>query len=243
MSFQDGSIYNSDIIENTKFNQDEFVYGDVDTRNKCSGHNLKINLKDHNQQQSQKESSPNLPVQIEELQEEIVHLRAQIALLKTELVCRDKPIEEDCLDFDSVKEDAKEEFVNFDLLKKEEINCISINSKHSNITNEVQQQSEQTDFSKVTTAQCRKTNNIICSPSKHSIPTDRVLVGNNCKNATEQPVSKIAERVKLRKTMENNWLTGTDLTSSQVKILSLLNIFLVTKYILGNVSDTNNGNR
>jgi hypothetical protein len=217
LSFQDGSIYNSDIIESSKCNQDDFVFGDLERQNKCSGHNLKIPLKDL-QQGSHKQSSPSLLIQVEELQEEIVHLRAQIALLKTELVCRDKHNEDDT---ESIKEDAREECASIDLLKNDERNGILANTSdlcdQNDITNEVQPQTDQSDFFKVTTAQCRKTSNVICSPTMHSMPSDRVLVGNNCKNAAEQPVSKIAERVKLRKTMENNWLSGSDLTSSQIQ--------------------------
>lgn len=167
---------------------------------------------------------PNFPSQIEALQEEILHLKAQIALLQTELACRDQQNEEeeeqDPTSFEEIEEEEQQE-------ETAEIHTPSKNEDNENdksihtseeFCDPVESQ-QINEFSKITTAQCIKTNNVICSPTKHSLPTKRPLVvGNNYRttNIFEQPITKVAERVKLKRTMEDNFITGTDLTSSAV---------------------------
>jgi hypothetical protein len=156
-------------------------------------------------------SKPNHPSQLQALQEEILQLKAQIALLQTELSCRDQQNDQEPTSFEEIdEEDPQDETAEAHTPSKEnEDFCEPIEILES----------QPNEFSKITTAQCIKTNNVICSPTKHSLPTNRaVVVGNNYKagNIFEQPVTKVAERVKLKRTMEDNFITGTDLTSSGI---------------------------
>lgn len=66
------------------------------------------------------------------------------------------------------------------------------------------------------TAQCRKTQSVLISPSKHSHGTARNNSMSKKSNTFELPVTKVAERVKLKRTMEDNYLAGNDLTTSGV---------------------------
>lgn len=192
--------------------------------------------------QSHKQSSPsslptpNYSSQIQGLQEEILHLRAQIALLQSELSSY-VPKE-----YNEHINDEEEEFVEYEEGEEEETQENNEIMK-SSITNQKTEDNENdksiytseeqgetveiealqlsSEFTKITTAQCRKTNNVVCSPSKHSLPTSRpAALGNSYKTTNahtfEQPIAKIAERVKLKRTMEDNFIAGNELTSSGV---------------------------
>lgn len=193
-------------------------------------------------QQSHKQSSPsslptpNYSSQIQGLQEEILHLRAQISLLQSELSSYTPKYNE------QANED--EEYIEYEEAEGEEIQEGNENIKTSIISKKTEdnendksiynsedqcetleiealQLQQPTEFTKITTAKFQKTNNVVCSPSKHSHTSRPVILGNSYKtsNTFEQPIAKIAERVKLKRTMEDNFIAGNELTSSGVSIL------------------------
>lgn len=170
----------------------------------------------HHQNQPPK-SSPSLPTpnyssQIQCMQEEILHLRSEIALLQSELACRDythgKVTEDECDDQNCTdckneeNENDKSNYTSDDLCETADIFDV------------VQQQQPvpSEEFARLSITQCRKATSpgqtqMRCSSFKPST------------NTFEMPVPKIAERVKLKRTMEDNHhhITGNELTSKDVR--------------------------
>lgn len=251
MSFQEGSVYNSD-IDTTNYDREsethELEVKPIPEMEK-SGYTQqsgtttdppKLLLQSHKQSSPSSLPTPNFSSQIQGLQEEILHLKGQIALLQSELSSYTPK-------FNDLANEGEAEYVEY-VQEEEEIqenndqiqSSIDIENTKDNdksvCTSEGQcetveiealqlQQQQTSEFTKITTAQCRKTNNVVCSPSKHSLPTSRpTILGSNYKtsNTFEQPVAKIAERVKLKRTMEDNFIAGNELTGSGVCVYLLI---------------------
>lgn len=172
---------------------------------------------EHHQQQQK--SSPSLPTpnyssQIQCMQEEILHLRAQIALLQSELACRDytneKVTEDECDDQNCTdcknEENDKSNYTSDDLCETADIFDVVQQQQQQQPTN----QDQFNEFARLSISQCQQKGN---SPKQTQLR-------NNFKpsaNSFEPPVSKVAERVKLKRTMEeNHHITGNELTSKDV---------------------------
>lgn len=172
----------------------------------------------HHQHHQQK-SSPSLPTpnyssQIQCMQEEILHLRAQIALLQSELACRDythgKVTEDECEDQNCTdckneeNENDKSNYTSDDLCETADIFDVVQQQQPPPVT------SPHDEFARLSITQCRKATSpgqthMRCSSFKPSM------------NNFEMPIPKVAERVKLKRTMEDNHhITGNELTSKDV---------------------------
>lgn len=188
-----------------------------DVEQKVKAHILEQDLEqekyyEHHHQVQQK-SSPSLPTpnyssQIQCMQEEILHLRAQIALLQSELACRDytneKVTEDECDDQNCTdcknEENDKSNYTSDDLCETADI---------FDVVQQQQQPSQEqlNEFSRLSISR------------KATSPKQTELRQNNFKpsNNFEPPVSKIAERVKLKRTLEGEYhITGSELTSKDV---------------------------
>lgn len=171
---------------------------------------------------NQQKSSPSLPTpnyssQIQCMQEEILHLRSQIALLQSELACRDythgKVTEDECEDQNCTdcknedNENDKSNYTSDDLCETADIFDVVQQQQPASTASAQDQFNE---FSRLSISQCRK------APS----PKQTQLRSNNFKaspNSFEMPIPKVAERVKLKRTMEDHQhITGNELTSKDV---------------------------
>lgn len=201
-------MYNSE-MENANYDHNE----ESDVEQKVKAHIIEQD-KTYDHHQHPQKSSPSLPTpnyssQIQCMQEEILHLRAQIALLQSELACRDytneKVTEEGCDDQNCTdcknEENDKSNYTSDDLCETADIFDV------------VQQQQQQlplqeplNEFSRLSISQCRK------DPS----PKSTQQRNNSFKplNTFEPPVSKVAERVKLKRTMEEG--SHHELTTKEV---------------------------
>jgi ribosomal protein L16 Arg81 hydroxylase len=157
----------------------------------------------HHQKSSPSLPTPNYSSQINCMQEEILHLRAQIALLQSELACRDytheKVTEEECDDQNCTdckneeNENDKSNYTSDDLCETADIFDVAQQQQQPASTASAYDQLN--DFSRLSISQCRATT-----------------------KSKEMPVPKVAERVKLKRTMEDNQchITGNELTSKDV---------------------------
>lgn len=175
--------------------------------------------KQHHQHQQQK-SSPSLPTpnyssQIQCMQEEILHLRAQIALLQSELACRDythgKVTEDECDDQNCTdckneeNENDKSNYTSDDLCETADIFDVVQQQQPASAHEQLN------EFSRLSISQCRKAST---SPKQTQM---RCSSFKPSSNNFEMPVSKVAERVKLKRTMEDNHhIMGNELTSKDV---------------------------
>lgn len=179
MSFQEGSIYNSDIEG-------------VD-----AGHNAAHDNFDDGPDalNSTKSTSPcSLPpmqmshIQIESLQEEILHLRAQVALLQSQLATHvgGGDIQVPSLGLNKTNREGDNE---------------SIHDNKSNYTSD--DLCETADIFDVE------------NDKKVEVKESRKKTGEG-KHVDQAPVSKVAERVKLRRTTDENCITGSDIVQNEV---------------------------
>lgn len=183
----------------------------------------------YEQHQPQQKSSPSLPTpnyssQIQCMQEEILHLRAQIALLQSELACRDytheKVTEDDCDDQNCTdckneeNENDKSNYTSDDLCETADIFDV-VQQQQPPATSTLSAQDHLNEFSRLSISQCRNTS--ATSPKQ-------TQVRSKPSPSFEMPVPKIAERVKLKRTMEDNHhhITGNELTSKDVSLTGKL---------------------
>lgn len=211
-------------METANYDQNE----DSDVEHKVKAHileqdlqNQKIYFDQHHYQQQQQKSSPSLPTpnyssQIQCMQEEILHLRAQIALLQSELACRDythEKVTDECEDQNCTdckneeNENDKSNYTSDDLCETADIFDVVQQQQPPSAASAQDQLNE---FSRLSISQCRKTNNI--SPKQTQLRSFKPAV-----NSFEMPVAKVAERVKLKRTMEDHHITGNELTSKDVR--------------------------
>lgn len=220
MSFQEGSIYNSE-METANYDQNE----ESDIEQKVKAHLIDQDLQnpkifyDHHHNQQQK-SSPSLPTpnyssQIQCMQEEILHLRSQIALLQSELACRDythgKVTEDECDDQNCTdcknedNENDKSNYTSDDLCETADIFDVVQQQQPASAASAQEQLNE---LSRLSISQCRKAT----SPKQTQLRSGGFKP---MTNSFELPVTKVAERVKLKRTMEDH-IMGSELTSKDV---------------------------
>lgn len=226
LSFQEGSVYNSE-METANYDQNE----ESDVEQKVKAHileqdlqNQKIYYEQHHQTQQQK-SSPSLPTpnyssQIQCMQEEILHLRAQIALLQSELACRDythEKVTEDCEDQNCTdckneeNENDKSNYTSDDLCETADIFDVVQQQQPASSASAQEQLNE---LSRLSISQCRKTT----SPKQTQMRSNSSNFKPSANNF-EMPIPRVAERVKLKRTMEDNHhITGSELTSKDVSL-------------------------
>ena len=181
-----------------------------------------------------KQSSPSLPTpnyssQIQGLQEEILHLRAQIALLQSELACRDHSHEKISGDYhddqncDNCKneenENDKSNYTSDDLCETADIfDIVQQQPPHQQPTHD-----QLNEFSRLTIAQCRKTSNLIVASPKSTQLRSTSSFKQPTTNTFEMPVTKIAERVRLKRTMEDDQhITGNELSKNEVSLCEFI---------------------
>lgn len=213
-------------METANYDQNE----DSDIEQKVKAHildqsgvqNHSIFYEQHHQNQQQK-SSPSLPTpnyssQIQCMQEEILHLRAQIALLQSELACRDythgKVTEDECDDHNCTdckneeNENDKSNYTSDDLCETADI--FDVVQQQQQPASSASPHDQLNEFARLSITQCRKATSpgqtqMKCSSFKPSL------------NNFEMPIPKVAERVKLKRTMEDSHhITGNELTSKDV---------------------------
>lgn len=210
-------------METTNYEHNE----ESDVEQKVKAHILEQDLQhqkifyDH---QPQQKSSPSLPTpnyssQIQCMQEEILHLRAQIALLQSELACRDytheKVTEDECEDQNCTdckneeNENDKSNYTSDDLCETADIFDVVQQQQPPAALSAQEQLNE---FSRLSLSHCRNTS--ATSPKQTQVRS------RPSPSSFEMPVSKVAERVKLKRTMEeNHHITGNDLTSKDVSLM------------------------
>lgn len=182
--------------------------------------------------------------QVSLLQEEVLHLRAQIALLQSQLAnrenmnyCEDnddylitsglaqgEEEEEDCPDYDDVNSiHEKSNYTSDDLCETADIYDVTKND-HIKLHKDDLDESE---FSKLAKAECKKTSSIAISPSKCISPVNRLVLENSIGSLNQSqykksslPIAKMAERVKLRRTVEDKHITGSDISNNGVPIIN-----------------------
>lgn len=219
-------MYNSE-METANYDQ----HDESDVEHKVKAHILEQDLhhqkifyeQQHHQTQHQK-SSPSLPTpnyssQIQCMQEEILHLRAQIALLQSELACRDythEKVTDECEDQNCTdckneeNENDKSNYTSDDLCETADIFDVVQQQQPASTASAQDQLNE---FSRLSISQCRKPNNLSASSPKQT----QLRSFKPSTNSFEMPVPKVAERVKLKRTMEDNHhITGNELTSKDV---------------------------
>lgn len=233
MSFQEGSVYNSE-METANYDQndesdiEQIVKTHLMEQQDLNSQKIFYEQPQYQQQQQQQQqkSSPSLPTpnyssQIQCMQEEILHLRAQIALLQSELACRDythgKVTEDECDDQNCTdckneeNENDKSNYTSDDLCETADIFDVVQQQQPSSAHDQLN------EFSRLSLSHCRKTT----SPKQTQM---RCSSFKSPSNNFEMPVPKVAERVKLKRTMEdNNHIMGNELTSRDVSFTKNLN--------------------
>lgn len=226
-------MYNSE-METANYDQND----ESDVEQKVKAHILeqdfqsqKIFYEQHHQNLPQPKSSPSLPTpnyssQIQCMQEEILHLRAQIALLQSELACRDythgKVTEDECEDQNCTdckneeNENDKSNYTSDDLCETADI--FDVVQQQQPPASTASAHDQLNEFSRLSISHCRKAGNVPMESPKQT-----QLRSNNFKpapNNFESPVPKVAERVRLKRTMEDSHhhIMGNELTSKDVSL-------------------------
>lgn len=233
LSFQEGSVYNSDVdlsrhdqhlnedAENYEQRQEQDEYQETEGEE----------MEDPPQviaAASNKSTSPcSLPPPAVSthmqaaLQEEILHLRAQVALLQSQLAAAshdDKLVlntqgrDDNNVDDTNVDEDVElDDYTSDDLCETADIF-------------DVEQKQESNDLFKVPKS-AHKT-------GASSSPVMVTSAYNNLSNENRVPVSKLAERVRLRRTTEEKHITGTDLSKGGGNVSTEMAEHLVADLLL-----------
>ena len=157
------------------------------------------------------------------MHEEILHLRGQVALLQSQLASDrdqcDKELETTSnLDNDNAPANSPRERSNYtsdDLCETAEIFEVAALVADENY-----------DYVRHSTAKCTKTSKISLQPLSRGISPVVQMYGSisslnkpqlHQKSLTaEQPISKMAERVRLRRTVEQSHITGTDIMNTGI---------------------------
>lgn len=222
LSFQEGSVYNSE-MEAANFEQrDE---SDLEQRDKIimdkGSQNYKHFFELHNQVQqvNQQQKSSLLPTtnfssQVQCMQEEILQLRAQVALLQSELACREYT-------FDKVKatEDRKydSEWKNEDENDKSNYTSDDL-CETADIFDVIKQQESQSITSSFPPDQLQEFSQLSISriaPNQMQINDINVLRATH-NQLVEAPIAKVAERVKLKRTTDDNFISTNELTDKDI---------------------------
>lgn len=207
LSFQDGSVYNSE-MECTNLEQ-ESQTEPLDTKLV---------------QPTLRSDSPcSLPppatssqLQVQAMHEEILHLRGQVALLQSQLASDRDKLDDDHNEIlhtghDQVALSPRERsnYTSDDLCETAEIFEVPLTTDQ--------------DFIKQSTAKYTKTNKVTLPSSRGVSPVVQLFGSINSLNkpqlkslSAETPVSKMAERVRLRRTIEEHHITGTDIMNSGI---------------------------
>lgn len=207
LSFQDGSVYNSE-MECTNLEQESQTEP------------LDIKLV----QPTLRSDSPcSLPppatssqLQLQAMHEEILHLRGQVALLQSQLASDRDKLDEDHNEILNTGNDQ------LPLSPRERSNYTSDDLCETAEIFEVPHAADQ-DFIKQSTAKYTKTNKVTLTSSRGVLPVVQLFGSINSLNkpqlkslSAETPVSKMAERVRLRRTIEEHHITGTDIMNSGI---------------------------
>jgi hypothetical protein len=175
----------------------------------------------HNQVQqvNQQQKSSLLPTtnfssQVQCMQEEILQLRAQVALLQSELACREYT-------FDKVKatEDRKydSEWKNEDENDKSNYTSDDL-CETADIFDVIKQQESQSITSSFPPDQLQEFSQLSISriaPNQMQINDINVLRATH-NQLVEAPIAKVAERVKLKRTTDDNFISTNELTDKDV---------------------------
>ena len=199
-------------------NHDE-INDDSDIERKVTAQIIEQELEEKKNYQQVK-SSPSLPnpvftSQIQCMQEEILHLRAQVALLQSELACRDYvnekvTTEEDCEDQNCTdcknEENDKSNYASDDLCETADI--FDVVQQQQTSTTAAIQEHELNELSQLSISQCQPA----------ATPKQTKLRQNNSKPPSNTFEPKIAERVKLKRAMEDDHhhVTGSDFIGNDV---------------------------
>lgn len=176
----------------------------------------------HNQVQQvsqHQKSSPmiasNYSSQLQCMQEEILQLRAQVALLQSELACREYSFDKAKVPGDDHRkyenewknedENDKSNYTSDDLCETADIfDVIKPQDAQSSFPVDQLQELSQLSISKIPThqTQINDINNVVLkSQTAHNLET---------------PVPKVAERVKLKRTTDDNFISTNELTDKDV---------------------------
>lgn len=207
LSFQDGSVYNSE-MECTNLEQ-ESQTEPLDTKLV--------------QPTIRSESPCSLPppatssqLQVQAMYEEILHLRGQVALLQSQLASDRDKLENDHNEILNTGHDPVA------LSPRERSNYTSDDLCETAEIFEVPHALDQ-DFIRQSTVKHTKMNKVALPSSRGVSPVVQLFSSINSLNkpqlkslSAETPVSKMAERVRLRRTIEEQHITGTDIMNSGI---------------------------
>jgi hypothetical protein len=207
-------------------NYDQHGDSDVEHKNKMfeqeSQQNQKI-IYDHVQQQQAK-SSPSLPTpnyssQIQCMQEEILQLRSQIALLQSELACReyihekaktrDDDDHQNCECKNEDNENDKSNYTSDDLCETADI--FDVVKQHQQTISPFPNQLN--EFAHLSISDCHKSN--VMTPVKSN------NVNKPLNQDFEMPIPKVAERVKLKRAMEESMVTSNEMSGKDASFTLL----------------------
>lgn len=203
---------------------------DLDQKNKFidhESHNQKIIYDQQiSQQNFHQKSSPSLPTpnyssQIQCMHEEILQLRAQIALLQSELACRDYQHEKEKITEDEYQnceckneenENDKSNYTSDDLCETADIfDVVKLQQPKSISPYPDQNLNQLNEFANLSISESHKANlsHMQSQLKNHS-------VNKSLNHNFELPIPKVAERVKLKRAMEEDMIAPNELSSKEV---------------------------
>lgn len=161
--------------------------------------------------QQHMKSSPilasNYSSQIQCMQEEILQLRAQVALLQSELACQETKLPDHDRKYDSdwkaEDENDKSNYTSDDLCETADIFDVIKQQDTASYPHDPLQEFSQLSISKIPVSQSHMNSNVLKSAQ-----------------VADLPVPKLAERVKLKRTNEENFLSTTELTDKEVSLVA-----------------------
>lgn len=212
-------MYNSE-MEATNYDQQEESDLEQQKRDKSLDHGYKHIFEIQNQmsQQHNIKSSPmvasNYSSQVQCMQEEILQLRAQVALLQSELACREYSIDKvkvpDDRKYDTEwkneDENDKSNYTSDDLCETADIFDVIKQQENQSLSSSFPPEHQLKEFSQLSISKI---------PSNQS-QINSINVLKSAHSTADAPVPKIAERVKLKRTNEDSFISTNELTDKDV---------------------------
>lgn len=218
LSFQEGSVYNSDVdqlpnepdiqtdAESHQHDENEIGYNDTDG-DEMEDPPQVIEAASNKSTSPCSLPPPAMSTQMQALQEEILHLRAQVALLQSQLAASHDlmPVNTQVHDENQQQDDTNVDDAELDDYTSDDL-CETADIFDVEQRQDGEQPQLSEDFTKL--SKCKKTTASI-SPIITSSYNNMSF-----RNESSVPVAKVAERVRLRRTTEEKHITGTDITTS-----------------------------
>lgn len=214
ISYQEGSIYKSEL---------NLTNPDAECQTEPFENDFNNSFVDDIREEFKNETLAK--TQIEVLQEEVFHLKAQIALLESQLASNNEESTPEAQQDESKDDGSKGNHNNGNYKDVKKLNCCYNNYKTDD--NEKIHTKELILNSSEMIAVCLNSSAIKQSTTKYLSNQNIIMSQDNyqrqIKNSTsDAPVPKMAERVKLRRTTEEQNLTGSNLLNTGIQKTELV---------------------